>query len=551
LRHLPRGAVICAALLLALFALLTLWEMSGDSLTSDERVHLPAGYAYWRTGSFRLNPEHPPLVKLLCAAPLLVLHPRLPPTDPPPGMTAHAYQPSFGSAFFFTQDADRLLFWGRLPVVALGLLLLVLIGLWSRQLHGGAGAGLQSLGLAALEPTLIAHSHYVTTDVAVACFGLMAMFFLWRFCRGGRWGDLLVATLGLGLALAAKFSAIFLAPIFFALLLARWPAVGPAGRPAPGRGAARVRLLAAAGVLLGAAVLVQATYFFSPDWGLYLRGIRAVQANHPVDYPAYVHGRFYIGGVAWYPLYAWLLKTPIPTLIAIAAGAWASLRRPQQRADTLLFLLLPAALLTGATCLLADNYGVRYLIPAQAFLLVLAGAAASLVSRRRAARAVAAVLGAWLLVSVLHAAPDHLSYFNELIGGPARGPWFLHDSNLDWGQDLKRLARYQRRRGIPRLVLAAWGPTPPDYYDIRYRPWSLAEAGADAPPPGVYAISVNVLVNMKKRVVLGGEDRRLDWLDRFRPDDRVGGSILIYRFPRPRAGAAFQPTRSAPYPFCS
>ncbi|HXH28043.1 MAG TPA: hypothetical protein VNL37_03295, partial [Candidatus Polarisedimenticolia bacterium] len=162
--------------------------------------------------------------------------------------------------------------------------------------------------------------------------------------------------------------------------------------------------------------------------------------------------------------------------------------------------------------------------------------------RRGAARAVTALLGAWLLVSVLHAAPDHLSYFNELIGGPARGPWYLHDSNVDWGQDLKRLARYQRRRRIPTLTLAVWGPTPPDYYDIRYRPWSLQEAVADPPPAGVYALSVNALVDMKKRVVLAGGDRRLDWLDRFAPDERVGGSILIYRFPR--SGA--QPTRSAP-----
>ena len=542
MRHFRRGALGCAALLLALFAFLTLWEMTGDSLTSDERMHLPAGYAYWRTGSFRLNPEHPPLVKLLCAAPLLVLDPRLPPTDPPPGVSEHAYQASFGSAFFFTQDADRLLFWGRLPAVGLGLLLLVLIGAWSYELHDGAGAALLSLALATLDPTLIAHAHFVTTDVAVATFGVMALFFLWRFGRGARPRDLLLAVLGLGLALASKFSALFLAPIFLALLWARWPGGRPAGRRArwPGGVGGRILAVLASGVAL--AVLVQATYFFAPDWSLYWQGVRAVQANHPVDYPSYVHGRFYIGGGAWYPLYSWLLKTPLPTMLAIAVGGWVVLRRPGRRLDAAVYLLLPAAVLTAATCLLADNYGVRYLIPVNALLLVLAGGAASVAGRRGAARAVTALLGAWLLVSVLHAAPDHLSYFNELIGGPARGPWYLHDSNVDWGQDLKRLARYQRRRRIPTLTLAVWGPTPPDYYDIRYRPWSLQEAVADPPPAGVYALSVNALVDMKKRVVLAGGDRRLDWLDRFAPDERVGGSILIYRFPR--SGA--QPTRSAP-----
>ena len=50
-------------------------------------------------------------------------------------------------------------------------------------------------------------------------------------------------------------------------------------------------------------------------------------------------------------------------------------------------------------------------------------------------------------------------------------------------------------------------------------------------PPGVYAISVNNLVNLKRRVLLDGEDPKLDWLERFRPTDRVGYSIYIYRFP--------------------
>src|SRR5262249_4824425 len=107
--------IVSVVLLLALFAGLSAWEMSGDSLTPDERAHLPAGYAYWVRGEFRLNPEHPPLVKLLSAAPLLFMHVQVPPTEPPAGLTYHTYIGRFGTAFL-SQGLDRMLFWGRLPV---------------------------------------------------------------------------------------------------------------------------------------------------------------------------------------------------------------------------------------------------------------------------------------------------------------------------------------------------------------------------------------------------------------------------------------------------
>ncbi|MBI5466668.1 MAG: hypothetical protein HY975_00420, partial [Candidatus Kerfeldbacteria bacterium] len=44
-----------------------------DSQTTDEAVHLAAGRSYWQTGDFHLNPEHPPIFKLLAASPLLLL----------------------------------------------------------------------------------------------------------------------------------------------------------------------------------------------------------------------------------------------------------------------------------------------------------------------------------------------------------------------------------------------------------------------------------------------------------------------------------------------
>ena len=529
-----KGAAVAAATaLLALFASLTLWEMTGDALTTDERWHLPAGVTYWKTGDFHFAPDnHPPLARLLAAAPLLPLGPRLPPLQPPPGWSPKTFPAAYGSAFLrLNPFVYRELWRSRLPIVGLGLLLITTLGAWSWRLHGDARAGLLTLLLAALEPTLIAHAHYVTTDMALAAFSLPAFAWLWRFSRSGRRRDLTLAVVCMGLALASKFSALVLVPPFLGLLLVRTPLRGR-------------RVPAAAGACMLMAVLVQASYFFSPDLLLYPRGAFAVQEFKPEAYPAYVLGAFHVGNVWWYAPFAWLVKTPLPTILLIAAGVFAVLflRRPPagedaagraaevRAADVRDFVLLPAGVYALAVCVLTANLGVRYLIPSTAFLLVAAGGAAPWLLASRAGRVTTAVLVVWLAASIGRTAPHFIAYFNEAAGGPANAARLLHDSNVDWGQDLLRLGRWQAARGIPEIVLGYWGGAQPEAYGVVWRPLLREQALADAPPPGVYAVSVNRLIDMKKAVRIDGADPRLDWLDRFRPAERIGYSIYIYRF---------------------
>jgi hypothetical protein len=539
----PRRAVPAALLLVALFTALTLWEMTGDSLVTDERWHLPAGVAYWKTGDFRLSPDNPPLARLLAAAPLLSMDLTLPPTTPPPGRSMHGYPVAFGTAFFrLNPDVDPILFRSRLPIVALGLLLIASLGLWSWRLHGDPRAGLLTLALAALEPTLLAHAHYVTTDMALAGFMLPAFAWLWAHSRSGRRRDLALAAVAMGLALASKFTALVLLPVFLILLVWRWPAAGrPGGRPGN-------RLLGAVAALAVMAVIIQASYFFAADPTLYLKGPADLQAYRTPDYTAWVLGRFHVGNVWWYAPFAWLVKTPLPTILLIGAGLATAFRGRRGAAggtqvrgnklpagigrwpDLRDFVLLPAVMYTVAVAVMSDNLGVRYLIPTTAFLLVAAGAAAAPLCETRGRRLVAAGLGAWLVLSVGSQAPQFIAYFNESIGARANAPYVLHDSNLDWGQDLKRLARWQEAHAVPELILGYWGGAQPEYYGVRWRPMTGDEARADRPPPGVYALSVNRLVDMKRSVVLNHDDPRVDWLSRFTPADRVGASIYIYRF---------------------
>lgn len=144
-----------------------------ESQTVDEGVHLSAGLSYWRTRDFRLNPEHPPLIKLIAAVPLIFSRAELP-TDDPSWSTWNQYL--FGDAFLYrnTLDPQTLLFLGRLPIMVLSVLLGWLIFATSRKLFGPWGGAL-SVVLYAFDPGFIAHGHYVTTDLGFTLFAFLAV----------------------------------------------------------------------------------------------------------------------------------------------------------------------------------------------------------------------------------------------------------------------------------------------------------------------------------------------------------------------------------------
>ena len=112
------------------------------------------------------------------------------------------------------------------------------------------------------------------------------------------------------------------------------------------------------------------------------------------------------------------------------------------------------------------NSGVRYVMPIFVFLGILAAAGLVLLwtrqEHRGAWRLIAVVLVAWLVTSSLRAHPDYLAYFNEFGGkDPSR---LLVISDLDWGQDLTRLAIYLREHDVQHVGVA---------YDAFYDPAAL------------------------------------------------------------------------------
>ena len=173
-------AAICLILAFCLQAVLAVPRLSA---TSDEAVHLSSGYSYWQTRDFRMNPEHPPLAKLIAALPLLIIRPKLN-TSSAVWKAASEYE--FGFDFMYTNDADRLLFWGRIMMVLLAAAGAAITFVWARDLFGPA-AGLLALGMYAFSPNLLAHGMLITTDVPVAVFTVLTLYLFWKQHDNSRW----------------------------------------------------------------------------------------------------------------------------------------------------------------------------------------------------------------------------------------------------------------------------------------------------------------------------------------------------------------------------
>src|SRR5213594_5220244 len=199
--------------LICLFCVQALLALARLSATRDEPVHLSAGYSYWQTLDFRLNPEHPPLAKLVAALPLLVLKPNL---DTSSIDWTEASEYPFGFAFLYGNDADRLLFWGRVPMIVLAAIGGWITFLFARDLFGPP-AGAFAAGLYCFCPNLLAHGMLITTDVPLSTFSVLTLYLFWRQGNRPTWRSSLVVGLALGAAMTSKYSGGLL-PILVAAL---------------------------------------------------------------------------------------------------------------------------------------------------------------------------------------------------------------------------------------------------------------------------------------------------------------------------------------------
>jgi hypothetical protein len=277
-----------------------------------------------------------------------------------------------------------------------------------------------------------------------------------------------------------------------------------------------------------AAIVVQLSYLGSPNVTLYLKGMLQVDKNYDPQNPAYLHGSFSIGGWWYYYIVAFLVKATAPFLILILIRLIQLIRDRATDWWPSLFLILPGAILFTAVSVFAAPIGVRYVLPVFPLMMVCVSGVVRTFKANKAALAVCCVLLCWHIASSLAAFPYSLSYFNELAGGPSQGIYWLADSNLDWGQDLKGVKQVMSRMGIESITLYPFNSYDnPEYYGIPMRRASDREwtrmVTSPNPPPGIYAVSGHWVAIMHG---LG-----IDWVKKYPVIAHLGYSIYFFRIP--------------------
>jgi hypothetical protein len=202
---------------------LMFWAARTDSAIDDELAHIPAGYGYVSQLDYRLNPEHPPLIKALAMLPVLMFVQPTFPTGNPAWTTEVNGQWDMGAAFLYNSgnDANAIIQVGRVMPILITILTIILVYFLARRFVGKLWALLPTF-LFALDPTVLGQGHYVTTDVGAAFGIVLATFFFLKYIDDPRTRNLWYAGLAFGVAQVTKFSTPLLVPLFIFLFIVLW-----------------------------------------------------------------------------------------------------------------------------------------------------------------------------------------------------------------------------------------------------------------------------------------------------------------------------------------
>ncbi|MEK7076458.1 MAG: glycosyltransferase family 39 protein [Patescibacteria group bacterium] len=568
------GIIIVSATILAIASV---WN---DSPVVDEIPHIGAGYSYVVQHSYQFNPEHPPLAKDLAGLALLPLN-----------LNQSAFsqkyvanwptdvngQWNFGRAFIFQtgNDAVTLVRTAKMPMLIFFIISAWIVFVWTKKLFGDKAALLATF-LFSFTPTIIAHSRLVTTDMALLAGVMASLYFFERYLENQSTKNLWFAGIVFGFGQLTKFSSFLLIPlvVFLAIVWAyanhqklsgmirvAWKAilivvigfvfiVGPIYQ---------LHLLNYSGQKQKAdATVILRTYgnrtFADPviwasdkpllrPFAQYGLGVLMIFQRNVGGNQTYFLGNVYQMAVKSYFPVVYALKEPIPFLILfiIATIGFFTFAFSKERhlkdwlrihfAETVIFtwVLFYWAISINTNL----NIGIRHLIPVYGGTAILVAGQLSVlyehVKAKKTYLAFVGVMCAWLLAETIMVFPYYLTYFNEFAGGPSGGHRYVVDSNLDWGQDLKRLADWVDANNIKKISLDYFGWADPSYYLGDKAVWirngrytNAGEFVRDNPDGGYIAVSVTFYQQSI------ATDKNYGWLTEYPPVIVVGNSIFVW-----------------------
>jgi len=487
--------------------------------TFDEPAHLATGMEWLDRGQYTIESLHPPLARVAVA-----LGPYL------DGVRSQGHTALWREAYFVMYSSDsyyRTLTLMRLGVLPFFILLCVAVWLWGRQLFGDEAATV-AVALTTLLPPVLAHASVATTDMALTSTLMLTLFLLTRWLDAPTRALSVALGVAGALAVLSKFSSgPYLIVAGPAIIAVRW---WMSSRD----GARRFMLPPVSRILvaLGTSLFViWAGYRFSVATigGLplpapeFVKGLYKVAERNGLGLESYLLGELSTHGWWYFFPVTLAVKTPIAFLMLGGAGVVFAAREARRARDwRVLVPLIVVLAILGSSMAANINIGVRHVLPIYPLLAIVAGGAAVALwrsaGRVREARAFVVVAAAWLLVASVRSHPHYIAYFNEVAG--SRPDRILVNGDLDWGQDLDRLADTVRARGITSIRIAYFGSASPP----KHIPGVQRLAPYDR-SPGWVAVSEAVI----KGVLVAPADG-FRWADSVAPVAKVGKSIRLYHF---------------------
>jgi hypothetical protein len=460
---------------------------------------------------------------------------------------------------------------GRFVTILFSMLLAYYVFKWTKELYG-TWSGLFSLLIYTVSPNIIAHARLITTDVYAAGMVTISAYYFWRFLNAGGWWRGAVSALLLGVSQLAKYSCIFLYPIFVLIVVVRYwgdlvRAVKAGARAQLGRYIARFLKFAILFAVVGILV-IDAGFLFtksSTPLGQYKfrsESFKSVQSHltalksfpvplaypflYGIDWGKYREetgkgfGSMYLfgqlkpeGGFKGYYFFAYLYKEPIAIqiLILLAVIFYVRNRRRYSFMRNELFLVIPVIFYgIYMNFFFKIQIGIRHYLVVFPFLYIFCG---SLVSGwggnkdavpisggrglgRKMKIAIVALL-VYLVVSVLSYFPHYIPYFNELVRDRKQAYKILADSNIDWGQGLSYAKQYVAKHPGAYLEQGLW-------HMKTYREKHMEEyLHPQFPDSGLLVVNVNNYVGIY-------HPHRYKWLrERYKPIDQIAYSYLVFR----------------------
>ena len=570
-----------------------------DTPTYDEPANMAASFDYVYRNDFRIYPDNPPLIKLLAGIALFPIKDKLHfPFDLDIYKNPKKFDLyEFGKEFVFRSgnNARQIYFLTRLPNVLVTIFLGVVLYSFASELFG-KNAGFLALFLYSFDPNIRGHGHILAFDIPLALIILLVLFLTHKYLKNNqnikkRILLLLFISILFSLGFLIKYTFAFFAFLFSLALIIfikkKYISLREKFRAIIFIFLMSFITLWSFGLLTGynrakfnyqqvsSIKSAEKKYASCIKWKIikslpvpyyYKVGIQVMYIHNEISQPAFLlkEIRAKNNWFFYFPI-SFILKTPIPTQALIYLSFFLLLKsfftEERQKIKNYFPFVLGLLFMFFMMVFSHINNVYRYLFPS--LVLFILGASqimekskirdqkSKIHLEKQKEEKLAIVFPIWLQRGRLHfillfvvcylmltsffSFPYDLSYTNELTGIPPKGYKYLSDSEVDWGQDLERLANWLKKNNLidEQITLSYLGTADPEYYGIKYKQLRFEDLKT---LKGIVVISAGNLTLgdwMHTSTIdykIGLTKAPLDILRAKEPMAIIGKSIFVYKF---------------------